>query len=165
MAGWSLMGTVDWDEWWLLHDLPNRPHPPSPKPSPGAASTAHLCTSIFPILMPLQQARSAFSIDSPLRMMLTPHSFLAKSTPTYLQETIRTLGWGRAQPGRLSPSACAVALPDGMQPQQCCTWRVLLPGAGRAHRRQPHACEAPCCQLSVQTADALVAGGREHNPL
>ena len=32
--------------------------------------------------MPLQQARSAFSMLSPLRMMLTPHSFLAKSTPT-----------------------------------------------------------------------------------
>ena len=31
--------------------------------------------------MPLQQARSAFSMASPLRMMLTPHSFLAKSTP------------------------------------------------------------------------------------
>ena len=42
---------------------------------------AHRCTRILPILMPLQQARSAFSIDSPLRMMLTPHSFLAKSTP------------------------------------------------------------------------------------
>ena len=33
--------------------------------------------------MPLQHARSAFSMLSPLRMMLTPHSFFAKSTPTY----------------------------------------------------------------------------------
>jgi hypothetical protein len=35
--------------------------------------------------MPLQQARRAFSIDSPLRIMDTPHSFLAKSTPTYVR--------------------------------------------------------------------------------
>ena len=33
--------------------------------------------------MPLQQARRAFSIDSPLRMMLTPHNLFAKSTPQY----------------------------------------------------------------------------------
>lgn len=46
---------------------------------------ADLCTRIFPIFTPLQQARRAFSIDSPLRMMLTPHSFLAKSTPTYFR--------------------------------------------------------------------------------
>jgi hypothetical protein len=43
----------------------------------------HLCTRILPILMPLQQARSAFSMDSPLRMMDTPQRRLAKSTPTY----------------------------------------------------------------------------------
>ena len=43
----------------------------------------HLCTSILPILMPLQQARRAFSIDSPLRMILTPHNLLAKYTPQY----------------------------------------------------------------------------------
>ena len=41
-----------------------------------------LCMRIFPILMPLQQALRAFSMDSPLLIMLTPHSFLAKSTPT-----------------------------------------------------------------------------------
>ena len=42
----------------------------------------HLCMRILPILIPLQQALRAFSMDSPLLIMLTPHSFLAKLTPT-----------------------------------------------------------------------------------
>ena len=45
----------------------------------------HLCMRILPILMPLQQALKAFSKASPLRMMLTPQSFLAKSTPVYVR--------------------------------------------------------------------------------
>lgn len=49
----------------------------------SAQKQPHLCTRILPILMPLQQARRAFSMLSPLRMMDTPHSFLAKSTPMY----------------------------------------------------------------------------------
>jgi hypothetical protein len=36
---------------------------------------------IFPILIPLQHARSAFSIASPDRMMDTPHIFLLNVTP------------------------------------------------------------------------------------
>ena len=39
--------------------------------------------SSFPILIPLQQARSAFSIASPERMMETPQIFFEKHTPSY----------------------------------------------------------------------------------
>ena len=67
-----------------------------PTPAPTLTRAPHLCTRILPILMPLQQARSAFSMLSPLRMMLTPHSFLAKSTPTYLFWLGRVNRGGRA---------------------------------------------------------------------
>ena len=53
-------------------------HPPHTLPPPPP----HRCTRILPILMPLQQARSAFSMLSPLRMMDTPHKRLQNSTPT-----------------------------------------------------------------------------------
>lgn len=57
---------------------------PSRGPSfPPPRRAPCLCTRIFPILMPLQQARSAVSMDSPDRMMDTPQRRLANSTPTY----------------------------------------------------------------------------------
>lgn len=58
-----------------LHVPPLLPVPHVHHPPP------HLCTRIFPILMPLQHALSAPSMASPERMMDTPHSLRAKATP------------------------------------------------------------------------------------
>ena len=48
----------------------------------GTPSLSLRSMSSFPILIPLQQARRAFSIASPERMMETPQIFLEKHTPS-----------------------------------------------------------------------------------